>query len=403
MATTVFSWEGKTRQGSVQKGEIAANSKEDVLALLRKQNIQPINVVAKPKEIKLSFGAPKVKDKDVVIFTRQLATMIDAGLPLVQCLDILGNQTENKTLAKTVNQVRSDVESGATFADALKKHPKIFDNLYCNMVAAGEAGGILDTILGRLAAFMEKFAKIKGQIKSAMIYPSVILFVAVSVVALLMVIVVPMLANIFVEAKMQLPFPTRVVMAISNFLKSWGGLILLFVIIGFFIGLKQFRKTEKGQRTTDAIALKIPVAGSLIQRVAVAKFTRTLGTLLTSGVPILEGLLIVSKTAGNKVVEEAILATRQSVSEGKTLADPLGRAKVFPTMVVSMISVGEATGALDNMLNKIADFYDDEVDSAVAALTSMLEPMLMIFLGVVVGFVIIAMYMPIFQMGAAAG
>jgi len=403
MATTVFTWEGKTRQGSVQKGEIAANNKEDVLALLRKQNIQPINVVAKPKEIKLSFGAPKVKDKDIVIFTRQLATMIDAGLPLVQCLDILGSQTENKTLAKTVNQVRSDVESGATFADALKKHPKIFDNLYCNMVAAGEAGGILDTILGRLAAFMEKFARIKGQIKSAMIYPSVILFVAVSVVSLLMVVVVPMLANIFVEAKMQLPFPTRVVMAISNFLKSWGGLILLFTIIGFFVGLKQFRRTEKGQRTTDGIALKIPVAGSLIQRVAVAKFTRTLGTLLTSGVPILEGLLIVSRTAGNKVVEEAILATRQSVSEGKTLADPLGRAKIFPAMVVSMISVGEATGALDNMLNKIADFYDDEVDSAVAALTSMLEPMLMIFLGITVGFVIVAMYMPIFQMGAAAG
>jgi type IV pilus assembly protein PilC len=403
MATTVFTWEGKTRQGSVQKGEIAANTKEDVLALLRKQNIQPINVVAKPKEIKLSFGAPKVNDKDIVIFTRQLATMIDAGLPLVQCLDILGTQTENKTLAKTVNQVRSDVESGATFADALKKHPKIFDNLYCNMVAAGEAGGILDTILGRLASFMEKFAKIKGQIKSAMIYPSVILFVAVSVVALLMVVVVPMLANIFVEAKMQLPLPTRIVMAISNFLKSWGGLILLFVIIGFFVGLRQFRKTEKGQRTTDAIALKVPVAGSLIQRVAVAKFTRTLGTLLTSGVPILEGLLIVSRTAGNKVVEDAILATRQSVSEGKTLADPLGRAKIFPAMVVSMISVGEATGALDNMLNKIADFYDDEVDSAVAALTSMLEPMLMIFLGITVGFVIVAMYMPIFQMGAAVG
>jgi len=302
-----------------------------------------------------------------------------------------------------VNQVRSDVESGATFADALKKHPKIFDNLYCNMVAAGEAGGILDTILGRLAAFMEKFAKIKGQIKSAMIYPSVILFVAISVVALLMVVVVPMLANIFVEAKMQLPFPTRVVMAISNFLKSWGGLILLFVIIGFFVALRQFRKTENGLRTTDAIALKIPVAGSLIQRVAVAKFTRTLGTLLTSGVPILEGLLIVSRTAGNKVVEEAILVTRQSVSEGKTLADPLGRAKIFPAMVVSMISVGEATGALDNMLNKIADFYDDEVDSAVAALTSMLEPMLMIFLGITVGFVIVAMYMPIFQMGSAVG
>jgi type IV pilus assembly protein PilC len=236
-----------------------------------------------------------------------------------------------------------------------------------------------------------------------MIYPSVILFVAVAVVSLLLVIVVPMLANIFVEAKMQLPFPTRIVMAVSNFLKGWGGLVLLVIIIGFFVGLKQFRKTENGLRTTDSIALKLPVAGSLIQRVAVAKFTRTLGTLLTSGVPILEGLLIVSRTAGNKVVENAILATRQSVSEGKTLADPLGRAKVFPPMVVSMISVGEATGALDSMLNKIADFYDDEVDSAVAALTSLLEPMLMIFLGVVVGFVIVAMYMPIFQMGSAVG
>jgi type IV pilus assembly protein PilC len=403
MATSVFTWEGKTRQGSVQKGEIAANSKEDVLALLRKQNIQPINVTAKPKEIRLSFGAPKVKDKDIVIFTRQLATMIDAGLPLVQCLDILGSQTENKSLAKTVNQVRSDVESGATFADALKKHPKIFDTLYCNMVAAGEAGGILDTILGRLATFMEKFAKIKGQIKSAMIYPAIILSVAVAVVSLLLIVVVPMLAKIFIEAKMQLPLPTRIVMAVSNFMKGWGGLTVLFLAIGFFVGLKQFRKTERGMRTTDGIALKIPVAGSLIQRVSVAKFTRTLGTLLTSGVPILEGLLIVSRTAGNKVVEEAILATRQSVSEGKTLADPLGRAKIFPAMVVSMISVGEATGALDNMLNKIADFYDDEVDTAVAALTSMLEPMLMIFLGVVVGFVIVAMYMPIFQMGAAVG
>lgn len=403
MATTVFIWEGKTRQGAVQKGEIAAKNKEDVMALLRKQNIQPINVSAKPKAIKLSFGAPKVTDKDIVIFTRQLATMIDAGLPLVQCLDILGGQKENPTMAKTVNQVRSDVESGATFAEALKKHPKVFDSLYVNMVAAGEAGGILDTILQRLAAYMEKFAKIKRQIKSAMIYPAVILFVAVAVVSLLLVVVVPMLADIFKQAGQQLPLPTRVVVAVSDFLKGWGGLASLIVIVGSIVGLKQFRKTEKGLRITDTIALKLPVAGTLIQRVSVAKFTRTLGTLLTSGVPILEGLLIVSRTAGNKVVEEAILVTRQSVSEGKTLAEPLGRAKVFPAMVVQMISVGEATGALDNMLNKIADFYDDEVDSAVAALTSLLEPALMIFLGITVGFVIVAMYMPIFQMGAAAG
>jgi type IV pilus assembly protein PilC len=403
MATTIFNWEGKTRQGMVQKGEISASSKEDVLSLLRKQNIQPINVTAKARELNLSFGAQKITDKDIVIFTRQLATMIDAGLPLVQCLDILGSQTENKSLSKTINQVRSDVESGATFADALKKHPKVFDTLFCNMVAAGEAGGILDTILQRLAAFMEKFAKIKSQVKSAMIYPAIILAVAVGVVTLLLVVVVPMLAEIFTDAGMQLPLPTRIVMVVSGFLKSWGGLILLFAIIAFFVGLKQFRKTENGLRMTDSLALKMPVVGSLIQRVAVAKFTRTLGTLLTSGVPILEGLMIVSRTAGNKVVEDAVLTTRQSVSEGKTLADPLSRAKVFPAMVVSMISVGEATGALDSMLNKIADFYDDEVDSAVAALTSMLEPMLMIFLGVVVGFVIVAMYMPIFQMGAAAG
>jgi len=405
MATTVFIWEGKTRQGVVQKGELSASNKEDVMALLRKQNILPINVTVKPKEYKFAFGSggPKITDTNIVIFTRQLATMIDAGLPLVQCLDILGSQTENTSLAKVVVQVRTDVEGGATFADALKRHPKVFDNLYSNMVAAGEAGGILDTILQRLASYMEKFAKIKKQIKGAMIYPSVILFVAISVVTLLMVIVVPMLANIFSEAGQALPLPTRIVVAFSNFLKGWGGLSLLIGIIGIVTGLKQWRKTENGLRTQDAIALKIPVMGSLIQRVSVAKFTRTLGTLMTSGVPILEGLSIVAKTAGNKVVEEAIMATRQAVSEGKTLAEPLSKSKVFPPMVVQMISVGEATGALDNMLNKIADFYDDEVDSAVGAMTALLEPMLMIFLGVTVGFVIVAMYMPIFQMGSAVG
>jgi type IV pilus assembly protein PilC len=403
MATTVFLWEGKSRQGNVQKGEISANNKEEVMTLLRKQNITPVNVTAKPREIKLSFGEPKVTDKDIVILTRQLATMIDAGLPLVQCLEILGSQTENKTLAKVIVQVRSDVESGATFADALKKHPKVFDNLYVNMVAAGEAGGILDTILGRLAAYMEKFAKIKRQIKSAMIYPAVILFVAVAVVALLLVVVVPMLAAMFKEAGQALPLPTRIVIAVSDFLKSWGGLIVLLSIVGSIFGIKKWRKTDAGLRTTDRIAMKIPVMGSLIVRVSVAKFTRTLGTLMTSGVPILEGLIIVAKTAGNKIVEDAIMQTRQSVSEGKTLAEPLTKAKVFPAMVTQMISVGEATGALDNMLNKIADFYDEEVDSAVAALTSMLEPMLMIFLGTTVGFVIIAMYMPIFQMGSAVG
>ena len=399
--TTVFIWEGKTRQGTVQKGELSANSKEEVFALLQKQNISPVNVSAKAMQIKISFGAPKVKDQDIVILTRQLATMIDAGLPLVQCLDILGSQTENPTLAKTMVQVRTDVESGSTFADALKKHPKVFDNLYVNMVAAGEAGGILDTILQRLATYMEKFAKIKRQIKSAMIYPAVILFVAVAVVALLLVIVVPMLAAMFAEAGQALPLPTRIVIAFSNFLKGWGGLILLIAFVGSIISVKQWRKTLKGLQVTDALALKIPVMGDLIRKVSVAKFTRTLGTLMASGVPIMEGLLIVARTAGNKIVEEAVVMTRQSVSEGKTLAEPLSKSKVFPPMVTQMISVGEATGALDNMLGKIADFYDDEVDSAVATLTSLLEPMLMIFLGTTVGFVIVAMYMPIFQMGSA--
>jgi type IV pilus assembly protein PilC len=403
MASTVFLWEGKTRQGNVQKGEISAASKEEVMSLLRKQNITPVNVSAKPKEIKISFGAPKVTDKERVIFTRQLATMIDAGLPLVQCLEILGSQTDNKALAKIIVQVRMDVEGGATFADALKKHPKVFDNLYVNMVAAGEAGGILDTILGRLAAYMEKFSKIKRQIKSAMIYPSIILFVAVAVVAILLVFVVPMLASMFMSAGQALPLPTRIVISASDFLKGWGGLTILLIVVGGFVGIRQWRKTVSGLTITDRIALKLPVVGMLITRVSVAKFTRTLGTLMTSGVPILEGLIIVARTAGNKIIENAVMTTRQSVSEGKTLAEPLTKAQVFPPMVTQMIAVGEATGALDNMLNKIADFYDEEVDEAVAALTSMLEPMLMIFLGTTVGFVIVAMYMPIFQMGSAVG
>ena len=399
MATTVFAWEGKTRQGSIQKGELAANSKEEVLALLRKQNILPINVTAKAKELKKSFGAAKVTDKDIVIFTRQLATMIDAGLPLVQCLEILSAQAENPSLGRVISQVRADVEGGATFADALKKHPTAFDTLYSNMVSAGEAGGILDTILQRLAAYMEKFAKIKKQIKSAMVYPATILFVAVAVILLLMMVVVPMLAAMFADSGQALPLPTRIVIWVSNFLAGWGGFSTLVGIGAAIFGLKQYRKTENGLRITDGIALQLPVVGDLIRKVGVAKFTRTLGTLLTSGVPILEGLIIVARTAGNKVIEEAIMTTRTSVSEGKTLSEPLSKAKVFPPMVTSMISVGEATGALDNMLTKIADFYDDEVDTAVGTLTSMMEPMLMIFLGITVGFVVVAMYMPIFQMG----
>lgn len=399
MAVTVFQWSGKTVRGTIESGEMTAASKEDVITQLKQKNITPTLITEKQKKrFALRFGAEKVSDKDIVVFTRQFSTMIDAGLPLVQALDILSTQVENKSFSKVLVQVKADVEAGATYADALRKHPKVFSELYVNMVAAGEAGGILDTILSRLAGYIEKAMKIKKEVKGAMVYPIVVSTIAVIVVGVIMVFVVPTFTEMFSQLGGTLPLPTKIVVGISNFLKGIGGLIILGSIVGFIVGFRQFRATAKGKKITDAILLKLPIFGIMLVKVAVAKFTRTMGTLTSSGVPILDGLEITAKTAGNKVVEEAIMGVRTAVSEGKALAEPLAKAKVFPPMVTHMIAVGESTGALDTMLTKIADFYDDEVDAAVGNLTAMMEPLLMIFLGTTVGFVIIAMYLPIFKM-----
>lgn len=400
MATT-FQWSGKTNRGVVETGEMTANSKEEVISQLRRKNITA--TLIKPKEGgKALFGGlslgGKVTDKDIVVFTRQFATMIDAGLPLVQALDILSTQVENRSLAKGIATIKNDVESGSTYADALKKHPRIFSDLYANMVAAGESGGILDTILNRLAAYIEKSMKLKKKVKGAMVYPIVVSTIAIVCIAVIMVFVVPTFSKMFTQMGGELPAPTKLVMAISSFMAGIGGLIVLILIIGSYIGLKQFRRTEQGKKITDTFTLKLPIFGILLRKVAVAKFTRTLGTLISSGVPILDGLEITAKTAGNKVIEYAVMDVRKAVSEGKTLAEPLMKAKTFPPMVTHMISVGESTGALDSMLSKIADFYDDEVDNAVSNLTAMMEPMLMVFLGGSVGFIVVAMYLPIFKL-----
>ena len=396
----VFEWSGKTTRGTIETGEITAASKEEVVAQLRRKNITP--TIVKPKEKKSAFGnlslGGGVKDKDIVIFTRQFATMIDAGLPLVQALEILSTQVENKFLAKTLSAIKTDVESGSTYADALRKHPKAFTDLYANMVAAGESGGILDTILNRLAAYIEKSMKLKKKVKGAMTYPVVVSSIAVLVIAIIMIFVVPTFSKMFATLGGTLPLPTLLIIKLSNFLAGMGGLLTFLAIVALVVGLGQIRKTKGGRLATDKILLRVPIFGILLRKVAVAKFTRTLGTLVSSGVPILDGLEITAKTAGNKVVEGAVMDVRSAVSEGKTLAEPLMKSKVFPPMVTHMIAVGESTGALDAMLSKIADFYDDEVDNSVANLTAMMEPMLMVFLGGTVGFIVVAMYLPIFKL-----
>ncbi len=396
----IFQWSGKTAGGTIESGEFTASTKEEVIAQLRKKNITPTLITEKKAAKKLfgGFGAGRVKDKDIVVFTRQFSTMIDAGLPLVQALDILSTQVENKTLAKVLLQIKEDVEAGSTYADALKKHPRTFSDLYANMVAAGEAGGILDTILNRLAAYIEKSMKLKKKVKGAMVYPIVVSTVAIAAIAIIMIFVVPTFSKMFAALGGTLPLPTQIIIKISNFLGGIGGLMVFGAIVGVVVFIVQFRRTEKGKAITDRILLKLPIFGVLINKVAVAKFTRTLGTLISSGVPILDGLEITAKTAGNKVIEYAIMDVRKSVTGGKTLAEPLSKAKVFPPMVTHMIAVGESTGALDSMLGKIADFYDDEVDAAVNNLTAMMEPMLMIFLGGSVGFIVVAMYLPIFKL-----
>jgi type IV pilus assembly protein PilC len=394
----VFQWSGKTPKGIIESGEVTAATKEDVIAILGKRRIVPTLITEKPGKARaLHFGG-KIKDKDIVVFTRQFATMINAGLPLVQALEILSTQVENKTFGKTIAQIKTDVESGLTYADALKKHPRIFSDLYVNMVAAGEAGGVLDTILNRLAAYIEKAMKLKKKVKGAMVYPAVVTTVAVLVIVIIMLFVVPTFSKMFTQLGGTLPLPTRMVIGMSNFIAGVGGLITVVVIIGVAVFITQFRRTENGKRIIDSILLKVPIFGALLSKVAVAKFTRTLGTLVSSGVPILDCLEITAKTSGNKVVEYSILDVRKEVVGGKTLADPIKKAKVFPPMVTHMVAVGESTGALDAMLSKIADFYDDEVDNAVSNLTAMMEPMLMIFLGTTVGFIVIAMYLPIFKL-----
>ncbi|HEY7585460.1 MAG TPA: type II secretion system F family protein [Candidatus Deferrimicrobiaceae bacterium] len=399
-----FVWEGKTRAGGNLSGELEAPNEAFVLAQLRRQQIVPVKV--KPKSKDLGFKLPgfrgKISQKELAIFTRQFATMIDAGLPLVQCLDILGMQQENQAFKIVIMKVKEDVESGSTFADALSKHPKVFDELFVNLVAAGEVGGILDTILSRLAAHIEKAMKLAKKIKGAMVYPSTIVAVAVIVTVVLLMYVIPIFGKMFEDFGQALPAPTQFVLGLSAFTRKYF-LLVLVAIGGLVFALRWYRSLESGRRNIDALLLKLPVVGSLLQRIAVARFSRTLGTMVSSGVPILESMDIVAKSAGNKVIEEAIVKARMSISEGKTIADPIAEAKVFPVMVTQMVAVGEATGALDTMLNKIADFYDEEVDAAVDALTALLEPMLMIFLGVVIGGLVIAMYLPIFKLAGVVG
>ncbi len=400
-----FRWEARGRTGSVQKGVMDAPSRDMVEAQLKKFGFSGISIKEEGKglsmEIKLpGLGSKKVQTKEIVVFTRQFATMIDSGLPLVQCLEILSSQQENKTFKEVLVKVKESVEGGSTFADALARHPKVFDDLFVNLVAAGEVGGILDTILNRLASYTEKAMKLKKQIKGAMVYPTTVMSIAIIVIAVIMIFVIPTFAGMFADFGGELPAPTQFVISLSNFLVKYIIVILVAIVAVTFL-FKKYYATEKGRRIIDRLALRAPVFGLLIRKVAVAKFTRTLGTLVSSGVPILDGLDIVAKTAGNKVVEEAIMKVRQSISEGKTIAEPLQQSGVFPPMVVQMIAVGEATGAMDAMLSKIADFYDDEVDDAVAAMTAMLEPMLMVFLGVTVGGLVIAMYLPIFKIAGA--
>jgi type IV pilus assembly protein PilC len=402
-----FSWEAKSKSGAVQKGVMEGASVAQVESQLRRYGFSGFTIKEQGKGLNLQIkfpgtGSPKIQTKDLVVFTRQFATMIDSGLPLVQCLDILSGQQENKTFKDILVSVKESVESGSTFADALAKHPKAFDQLYVNLVAAGEVGGILDTILGRLAAYIEKAMKLKKQVKGAMVYPLTIMSIAVVVVGVILIFVIPTFAKMFADFGGDLPAPTKFVIALSNFIIKY-----ILVIIGAIVGLKwaigKYYASANGRKVIDRLALQAPIIGPLVRKVSVAKFTRTLGTMISSGVPIMDGLEIVAKTAGNKIVEEAIYKVRTSISEGKTIAEPLADSGVFPAMVVSMISVGEATGAMDTMLNKIADFYDDEVDDAVGAMTSMMEPLLMVFLGTTVGGLVIAMYLPIFKLASTVG
>jgi len=394
-----FQWEATTRTGDKRKGVMEAESPQIVENRLKADGLNIQKVKKEPKEINLSFGSG-VTPKDLQVFTRQLATMIDAGLPLVQCMDILGSQTPNKQFAKVLLGVKNSVESGSTFSDALKKHPKVFDDLYVNLVAAGEVGGILDTILNRLAIYIEKNVKLKGQIKSAMYYPIGILVVAIGVIAVMLIKVIPTFENMYSSmGNAKLPGPTLVVIGMSHGLINNSPYILVGIIVAVVL-VGMARRTPRGKQIFDRMMLNLPVVGPVLRKIIVARFTRTLGTLLSSGVPILDALDICARTAGNAIVEQGIMRARLKISEGHDMAGPLAESGVFPSMVVQMIGVGEQTGAMDAMLQKIADFYEEEVDAAVGALTSLIEPIMMAFLGIVVGGLIIAMYLPIFKLAS---
>jgi type IV pilus assembly protein PilC len=392
-----FVWKGKTRDGKVVSGERNAENKEAVMALLRRDQILVSSVKEKGKEIALPKLGGGVPSKDLAIFTRQFSVMIDAGLPLVQCLEILGSQQENKNFAKILQQTRMDVEGGASLADAMRKHPKAFDDLYTNMIAAGEAGGILDTILKRLATYIEKAVKLKAQVKGAMVYPVAVISIAGIVIAVILWKVIPTFASMFAGLGAELPLPTRIVIAMSN----WFVRLLPFIVIGGALLAFLFRRyyaTYGGRRTVDRMILKLPILGIIMQKIAVARFCRTLSTLISSGVPILDGLEITARTAGNAIIEDAIMMVRKAVESGLTVAQPLKESGVFPPMVVQMIGVGEQTGALDAMLSKIADFYEEEVDQAVANLLTLMEPVMILFLGVTVGGIVICMDLPLFDL-----
>ena len=394
-----FVWRARTTAGNVLKGEMNEVNEAVVLTKLRKMNYSDIKVKKKPKDLfeNISLFQPKVTTKDVVIFTRQFATMIDAGLPLVQCLEILASQQENRTFKRVLTQVKGSVEGGSTFAEALKDHPQIFDNLFVNLVHAGETGGILDTILRRLAVFLEKAEALKRKVKGAMVYPAVVITIAMSVVTVLLLFVIPVFKEMFEGAGQQLPGPTLFVLSMSEFLQAY--FIYIFLTLGLIIFLiRKFYGTEKGRFVIDRLMLSTPVFGVLLRKVAVARFCSTLGTMISSGVPILDALEITAKTAGNVIIEAAIMNTRTAIAEGRTIAEPLMETGVFPGMVVRMIAVGEATGALDAMLAKISEFYDEEVDTAVEGLTQLMEPIMIVFLGGVCGGMVIAMYLPVFSM-----
>jgi type IV pilus assembly protein PilC len=392
----VYSYRGKSRTGEV-RGEREADSKQALAATLRREQVSPLIIKEKGKEFTLPKIGGKVKTKELAIFTRQFSVMIDAGLPLVQCLEALGVQQENKVFQSVLQAVRTEVEGGSTLAFAMRQHPRVFDDLYTNMIAAGEAGGILDTILQRLSSYIEKAVKLKRAVKSAMVYPVVVLTIAVGVIILILWKVVPIFSNLFASMSVSLPLPTRIVIAGSNFV----GRYIIFIIpacVALGYAFKRYYKTENGRKLIDGTMLRVPVLGSVLRKIAVARFSRTLSTLISSGVPILEGLEITAKTAGNIIVEEAIMKTRDSIEEGKTIVEPLRDSGVFPTMVVQMVGVGEQTGALDTMLTKIAEFFEDEVDAAVADLLTAIEPIMILVLGFIVGGIVISMYLPLFSL-----